>query len=138
MQFEHVAPWTCELDTAAEFRRRTFGAPIGERCHSQRRPRFVSRFVTRPGGADKIELTTGPRVATAAEGDNVGWDHVAILLGDGGAVHALAARCATEGLLVSPPRSALGGVLPFPADLWRAGLRPKLTSRPGAKCHFHR
>jgi lactoylglutathione lyase len=36
---------TRELD-AAEFWGRTFGASIGERCHSQRRRGFVSRFVT--------------------------------------------------------------------------------------------
>ena len=109
MQIEHVALWTRELDTAAEFWRRTFGASIGERYHSQRRPGFVSQFVTLPGGADKIELITGPWVATAAEGDSVGWDHLAISLGDAGAVGALAARCATEGLLVSPPRSTGDG-----------------------------
>ena len=36
--------------------------------------------------------------------ESVGWDHVAIALGEVRAVDELAARCAADGRLVSPPR----------------------------------
>lgn len=103
MRIAHAALWTRDLDAAAEFWRRTFNAAIGEPYESRRRQGFVSRFVTLASG-DKIELMTGPWVGSATEGDVVGWDHLAISLGEREAVDALAAQCAKEGLLISPPR----------------------------------
>ena len=103
MRIAHAALWTRNLDEAAEFWRRTFGASIGEPYHSQRRPGFVSRFVTLPGGAT-IELMTGPWIASAPVGDSVGWDHLAISLGDSATVDSLVAQCEVDGRLISPAR----------------------------------
>ena len=69
---------------------------------------FVSRFVTLPGGG-QIELMTGPWVGDRTAPESVGWDHVAVSLGDARAVDELAARCAADGVLVSPPRTTGDG-----------------------------
>jgi len=59
MKFAHVALWTHDLKQAATFWRRYFGAEVGDRYQSKRRPGFVSCFVTLPGGRATIELMTG-------------------------------------------------------------------------------
>ena len=91
MRLTHVALWTRDLDAAAAFWRRTFGAEVGDLYESRNRPGFRSRFVTLPGGGD-IELMAGPWVEAAPPAERVGWDHIAISLGDEAAVDALAAR----------------------------------------------
>lgn len=108
MRLAHVALWTRDLDGAAAFWHRYFGASVGEAYHSQRRPGFVSRFVTLPGGM-QIELMTGPWVETPASGEKAGWDHLAISLGSAAAVDELAARCEPDGVLVSRPRTTGDG-----------------------------
>ena len=109
MRLAHVALWTRDLDGAATFWRHYLGASVGEPYLSRRRPGFVSRFVTLPGGG-QIELMTGPWVARPHRGaESVGWDHVAVALGDARAVDELAARCAADGVLVSPPRTTGDG-----------------------------
>lgn len=109
MHLAHVALWTHDLDVAAAFWRRHFGATVGEPYRSRRREGFVSRFVTLPGGAAAIELMSGPWVGDGAAGDRVGWDHVAIALGSAAAVDDLAQRCRAEGALVSGPRTTGDG-----------------------------
>jgi lactoylglutathione lyase len=104
MRLAHVALWTRDLETAASAWRRYFGAAIGEPYHSARRPGFVSRFVTLPGGEVRIELMTGPWVDEASSAEVAGWDHLAFALGSAEAVDELAARCDADGLLDSPPR----------------------------------
>lgn len=104
MHIAHTALWTRDLEAAALFWRDYFGAEVGEPYHSQRRAGFVSRFVMLPGGGAKIELMTGPWIEATPAADHVGWDHIAVSLGDAGAVDRLAERCRTNGLLVSPPR----------------------------------
>ncbi len=104
MRFAHVALWTHDLDTAAAFWRRYFDAEIGAPYHSQRQKGFVSRFVILPGDGVQIELMTAPWVADGTHDERVGWAHVAIALGSVEAVDALAASCATDGCLTSPPR----------------------------------
>jgi lactoylglutathione lyase len=104
MHISHVALWTRDLDGAAEFWARYFGATIGARYASQRRAGFVSRFADLPGGGARIELMTGPWVEPARAAGPPGWDHVAITLDDADAVDALAARCQADGCLVSGPR----------------------------------
>lgn len=108
MRLAHVALWTRDLDGAVEFWRRYFAAAVGESYHSRRRPGFVSRFATLPGGG-QIELMSGPWIADRTAQEPVGWDHVAIALGDARAVDQLAARCAADGTLVSPPRTTGDG-----------------------------
>lgn len=104
MRIAHVALWTRDIDAAAAFWRRYFQAAVGEAYHSRRRPGFISRFVTLPGGGDQIELMTGPWLSGESGGERVGWDHLALSLGDRAAVDALAQRCAGDGCLISGPR----------------------------------
>ena len=109
MGIAHIALWTHDLDAAAAFWRRYFDAQVGDPYASKRRPGFVSRFITLPGDDARIELMTGPWVASPTEADQVGWDHVAVALGSSAAVDALAARCEADGLLVSAPRTTGDG-----------------------------
>ncbi|MBZ8141356.1 glyoxalase/bleomycin resistance/extradiol dioxygenase family protein [Rubrivivax gelatinosus] len=104
MQLAHVALWTADLDAAAAFWRERFGAEIGAPYRSTRRPGFVSRFATLPGGGARLELMSAAWLALPPAREAVGWDHVAVSLGSAAAVDALAARCAADGSLLSPPR----------------------------------
>ncbi|HET7331878.1 VOC family protein [Dyella sp.] len=104
MHIAHTALWTRDMEAAAIFWRDYFGAEVGEAYYSQRRPGFVSRFITLAGGGAKIELMTGPWIETAPAADHVGWDHIAVSLGNAEAVDRLAERCRADGLLLSPPR----------------------------------
>ncbi len=109
MPLAHVGVWTRDLDGAAAFWRQYFEAEVGDDYHSQRRPGFVSRFVTLPGGGARIELMTGPWIGAPAPTENVGWDHIAVSLGSVRAVDELARRCDAEGLLISRPRTTGDG-----------------------------
>jgi lactoylglutathione lyase len=104
MHLAHVALWTHDLDAAAAFWRSYFGAEVGAPYHSRRQKGFVSRFVTLPGAETHIELMTAPWIGAGPGPDRVGWAHVAVALGSIAAVDALAARCAADGCLTSPPR----------------------------------
>lgn len=104
MKVAHVALWTRDLQAAAAFWREHFGAKIGAPYHSQRRPGFVSCFVTLPDGGAQIELMTAPWLANADSADHVGWDHLAIALGSRAAVDTMAQRCGAEGMLIAAPR----------------------------------
>ena len=48
MHLAHVGLWTTDVDAAAAFWQRYFGATVGEPYCSTRRVGFVSRFVTCP------------------------------------------------------------------------------------------
>ena len=109
MNIAHVALWTRDLNEAATFWRRYFGADVGPVYQSKRRPGFLSRFVTLPGGRAAIEVMAGPWIADASGLDHVGWDHLAISLGSAAAVDEMATRCETDGLLVSAPRTTGDG-----------------------------
>ena len=109
MQLAHVALWTTDIDAAAAFWQRYFDATVGEPYCSARRIGFVSRFVTLPDDGGRIELMTGPWIVAAGADDSTGWDHIALSLGSGAAVDALAARCAADGVLVSAPRTTGDG-----------------------------
>jgi lactoylglutathione lyase len=108
MKLAHVALWARDLDAAAAFWQRLFGATVGAPYHSQRRPGFVSRFAVLPGGL-QIELMGGPWIGAEPCTERPGWDHIALSLGSAAAVDALAARCEAEGSLVSPPRTTGDG-----------------------------
>lgn len=109
MRIAHTALWTRDIDAAAAFWVEYFGATVGEPYHSQRRPGFISRFVQLPAGADQIELMTGPWLPTDPHDERIGWDHIAISLGDRVAVDALADRCKAAGYLKSGPRTTGDG-----------------------------
>jgi lactoylglutathione lyase len=126
MRLAHVALWTTDLDTAAAFWRRHFGAEVGDVYESRNRPGFRSRFVRLPDGG-AIEMMAGSWVDVAPPAERAGWDHVAISLGDEAAVDALAARCADAGCLLSGPRRTGDGfyeaVIAAPD-----GIRVEITS----------
>ncbi len=105
----HVAAWTRDLEGACAFFRRYFGATSSATYHSRRRPGFVSRIVTLPGGQTRIELMSAPWIADPPSGECSGWDHIAIALANAAAVDDPAARCSADGLLVSPPRTTGDG-----------------------------
>ncbi|WMY07590.1 VOC family protein [Paraburkholderia phenoliruptrix] len=122
MNIVHVALWTRDLDEAALFWRRYFDADVGAAYQSKRRPGFVSRFVRLRGDQTMIELMTGPWIANGSPMDRVGWDHLAICLGDSIAVDELAKRCDADGLLISAPRTTGDGfyeaVIATPDGTW--------------------
>lgn len=103
MRLAHVALWTLDLDAAAAFWRRHFGAAVGDLYESRNRPGFRSRFIRLPDGG-AIELMAGPWVEASSPAERAGWDHVAISLGSEATVDALAARCRAEGSLLSESR----------------------------------
>ncbi len=103
MRLAHVALWTLDLEAAATFWARLFGADVGGLYESRNRPGFRSRFVRLPGGG-AIELMSGPWVEPTTPAERAGWDHVAISLGSEAAVDAMADRCRAEGCLLSGPR----------------------------------
>ncbi len=104
MRIAHTALWTRDLNAAAAFWQRYFGAEVGEAYHSKRREGFVSRFLKLPDSGDQIELMTGPWLRGRLDHDHLGWDHIAISFGNRAAVDALARRCVEDGCLMSGPR----------------------------------
>jgi len=104
MRLAHVALWTRDITTAAEFWRKYFNAEVGPLYHSARRPGFTSCFIRLTPDSLQIELMTGPWVAARAADECLGWDHIAVSLGDADAVDAFAERCAANGILLSGPR----------------------------------
>jgi lactoylglutathione lyase len=109
MKLAHVALWTRDLDAAAAFWQNYFDAEVGEEYHSKRRVGFVSRFVRLPGSDGEIEIMSGPWIEESQYSEMVGWDHIAVSLGDAAAVDALASRCKDDGILISGPRTTGDG-----------------------------
>lgn len=109
MHLAHVALWTRDVDAAAAFWQRYFGAAVGAPYRSTRRIGFVSRFITLPGDGGRIEVMTGPWIAGTGADERIGWDHIAVSLGSESAVDALATRCAADGILISAPRTTGDG-----------------------------
>lgn len=104
MRIGHIALWTQDVERLAAFWAETFGAEIGERYESARRPGFVSRFLSLTDGPT-IEIMQGPWIGTP-EGavERAGYAHIALSLGSREAVDALATDAARKDILVSPPR----------------------------------
>lgn len=105
----HVALWVPDLDRAAAFWASCFGAEIGEPYRSRRRPGFVSRFATLPGGP-RVEIMAAPWIPVGdGDGERQGWDHIALSLGSRAAVDDVAARCERMGVLAAKPRETGDG-----------------------------
>ncbi|TPW28471.1 glyoxalase/bleomycin resistance/extradiol dioxygenase family protein [Martelella alba] len=100
----HVAMWTGDLERMAAFYRDHFGAAIGPRYESRRRPGFVSRFITLSQGP-AIEIMQLPQLGPPiADAERPGYAHLAIALGSADAVNRMARRAEMDGFLKSPPR----------------------------------
>lgn len=103
MKLNHLALWTRDLETAADFWRKYFSAEIGDRYDSKNRPGFSSRFVNLPGEVIRFEIMEGPWV-TMHPGEACGWAHIAFSVGTSARVDEIAERFRGDGLLVSAPR----------------------------------
>lgn len=103
MKLHHMALWTRNLEGLAAFWTRAFGAKVGPVYISRNRPGFRSCWLTLEDGP-KIELMTGPWVQDLAEGEPVGYAHVALSVGSAAQVDCIAERLGLEGYLVSGPR----------------------------------
>ena len=102
-RIEHVALWVCDIDSVAAFYARWFEARVGERYENPRKG-FSSRFLEFAGGA-RLEIMARNDIAARAPGEQLGLAHVAIEVGDEGAVDSLAARLGAAGIaIVDGPR----------------------------------
>jgi lactoylglutathione lyase len=104
MRLAHMALWTRDISAASDFWQRYFNAEVGPLYRSARRPGFTSCFVRVASDQFQIELMSAPWVDEKSADECMGWDHIAISLGDAKAVDALAERCRTDGILLSGPR----------------------------------
>ncbi|MFM0502945.1 VOC family protein [Paraburkholderia caffeinilytica] len=104
MRLAHVALWTRDIIGAADFWQRYFNAEVGPLYRSARRPGFTSCFVRLALDQFQIELMSAPWVEEKSTDERLGWNHIAISLGDVNAVDVLAERCRTDGILLSAPR----------------------------------
>jgi len=97
-RIEHLALWVRDLDAVAAFYARWFGARIGARYENPRKG-FVSRFLEFAGGA-RLEIMTRADVGARGNAEQLGFAHVAIVVGDEAAVDALAAAFGAAGVAV--------------------------------------
>jgi lactoylglutathione lyase len=96
VRIEHVGVWVADIDRAAVFYAKYFGARIGELYRNPRKG-FESRFLVFGGGA-RLELMTRQDVTQRASNEQLGLAHVAVSIGDEAAVDALAARLQADGV----------------------------------------
>ena len=103
VHIEHIGLWVRDLDLAAAFYARYFGARVGALYQNPRKG-FESRFLEFGSGA-RLEIMTRKDVDTRSGAELLGLAHVAIVVGDEAAVDALAARFRADGVAVdSGPR----------------------------------
>lgn len=104
MNIAHVALWTRHLDAQRAFWRDFFSATSNEKYVSQNRAGFASYFMSLHNGPT-IELMTVPELADAPNAaEFVGWAHIAINVGDVGAVDEMAEKARQQGRLASAAR----------------------------------
>jgi lactoylglutathione lyase len=103
VHIEHIGMWVRDLDAAAGFYARYFGARVGALYRNPRKG-FESRFLEFDSGA-RLELMTRTDVGARSAAELLGLAHVALAVGDEAAVDALAARLRADGVAVdSGPR----------------------------------
>jgi lactoylglutathione lyase len=102
-RIEHVGLWVQDIERIAAFYARFFGARVGNLYENPRKG-FRSRFLEFDSGA-RLEIMTRAGVETRSDAEQLGLAHVAISIGDEGAVDALAARLREAGIGIdSGPR----------------------------------
>lgn len=104
MHIEHIAIWTCQLDTLKTFYEIYFSAQAGEK-YTNPETHFQSYFLTFAGGA-RLELMHAPEVSpTRAGGQRVGYAHLSFSVGSREKVDQLTRRLEADGYqVVGPPR----------------------------------
>jgi lactoylglutathione lyase len=95
IRLEHVGVWVRDIDAVAQFYVRYFGARVGELYRNPRKG-FSSRFLEFAGGA-RIELMHRADVTARVTDEQLGLAHVAIQVGDEGAVDRLAQLFIADG-----------------------------------------
>ena len=106
MRIEHVALWARDIEVLRAFYERYFAASPGPRYDNPRNG-FASYFLSFADGA-RIELMQMPSVPDTGKDiarQFMGYIHLAMAVGDEGAVDALTARLAAAGhRVIDPPR----------------------------------
>lgn len=103
VHIEHIGLWVRDLESAAAFYAKYFGARVGALYQNPRKG-FESRFLEFGSGA-RLEIMTRTDVTGRSAAELLGLAHVAIVIGDEAAVDSLAARFRADGVTVdSGPR----------------------------------
>ena len=95
MKIEHLAIWTCQLETLRDFYGRYFGANPSDFYHNPAK-QFTSCFLTFASGA-RLELMHRPDLPSAAATPTVGLAHMAFAVGSEAAVDRMTAILAEAG-----------------------------------------
>ena len=109
MPIEHIAIWTCQLETLRAFYETHFGAQANQK-YTNPQTHFESYFLSFASGA-RLELMQAPDVGTAQPAPRpAGYAHLAFSVGSQEAVDRLAARLEAEGYrIVGRPRTTGDG-----------------------------
>ena len=108
MRIEHTALYVADLERARDFFVRYFGAVPGKGYHNPVTG-FRSYFLTFDGDS-RLEIMNKPGVFERAEGEGMGYAHIAFSLGSREKVDELTAELKKEGVpVVSGPRTTGDG-----------------------------
>lgn len=109
MRIEHAALYVQDLEQAAEFYARYFGAFVHEK-YTNPRTGFSSRFVTWEDSA-RLELMHKPRLGEGPGGEErFGWAHLAFSVGSREEVDRLTEQLRNDGYrILSGPRTTGDG-----------------------------
>jgi lactoylglutathione lyase len=108
MQIEHIAIWVKDIDEAANFYSKYFGAKIGASYHNPKTG-FRSRFITLHSGA-RIEIMTHPDINVNPAPNTYGYAHIALSVGCIEEVDRLTNEMRKNGVtILSQPRTTGDG-----------------------------
>ena len=95
MQIEHVAIWTTDLERLKFFYENYFGATSGDKYVNETKG-FSSYFLSFAAGP-RLELMQRTDVTERSDNEQLGYAHLAVVVGDESAVDELAKRFAADG-----------------------------------------
>jgi lactoylglutathione lyase len=108
MMIEHIALWTHDLEKLKTFYERYFGARANDPYHNPKK-QFRSYFLSFDSGA-RLELMQRPDIADRAEGEVIGYAHLAVSVGSKVAVDSLSEQLRADGhRLIDGPRTTGDG-----------------------------
>ncbi|WP_276168827.1 VOC family protein [Zobellia alginiliquefaciens] len=108
MKIEHLAIWVSDLETMRQFYENYFDAIAGERHHNPTK-NFTSYFLSFSEGT-RLELMHKPEVKNIANGEHLGYAHIAISIGTKEKVDSLTEQLRTDGFQVAgEPRTTGDG-----------------------------
>ncbi len=108
---EHVAIWSRDIDTLADFYVRYFGGTTGARYVSQKAQVTLRTVFVSFGGGARLELMCVDNLTDGGDAyPTVGMTHIAFAVGGNAAVDALAKRLSADGHdVISAPRTTGDG-----------------------------